>query len=250
MLRWTNVLPYYLTNLRFYQEDPDFIADFLKSWLDMSADYERNKDTGKFENDMTECYVKHNHGLVPDEYGLIVIDYVNHVILTSQYYTRIGMMSSVGLMADLEGCVIYDKDDETEVHQFSQLWDDNRIQRVDSVSRDRKIRKRGWEKDVQTLAGKTADEVLEIIKKDEYDFNFYFDTNPFVIEDFREGEGFFYKETGEDWRRFHDRILELGFILTPEEEAIWQGRINETRDAPFTVFGARVSEGIHEEEDS
>jgi hypothetical protein len=71
-----------------------------------------------------------------------------------------------------------------------------------------------------------------------------------VIEDFREGEGFFYKETGEDWRRFHDRILELGFILTPEEEAIWQGRINETRDAPFTVFGARVSEGIHEEEDS
>jgi hypothetical protein len=237
-----------MTNLGLYNEDPAFIADFLKTWLEMSDDYERNKDTGHFVNDMTECYVRYNHGLVPDEYGLVVIDYINHIILTSQYYTSIGILNSIHFRQEAEypNLVPYE---DTYTKQFCDLWDAGHVTRVDACpSIYAEVRKAFRKKDqhnyenVNWLDGNTASEVMEIIDplKGLWEYTFYIDPRPFVIENFREGKGFFDNETGNDWSRMYNRILELGFILTPEEEAIWAGRINETQGAPLTVFGNRV----------
>jgi hypothetical protein len=248
MLRSTNIMPFYLTNAQFYNEDPAFIERFLKGWNEMVFDYEQHKEDGQYEFNMTRSYTEFCHGLVPDEYGLVVVDCVNHVILSSQYYTTIGVINTVGFRQEVKYQGL-DSEDDSDIKRFCDLWDDGRVIRVDArpsiyAEVRESFRKKDYRdyKNVDWLNGKTSAEVMEIIDPltGLWEYTFYFDPRPFVIEDFREGKRLMDSETGEDWSQLHDRVLELGFVLTPEEEVIWAGRISGERDAPLTVFNERV----------
>jgi hypothetical protein len=85
--RWTNVTPWIGRNLDFYAEDPSAVVEVMGSWLDMKRDWEKNKDTGLYEHNMTSVYAPYPFGLRPSEYGIIVHDFKNKSIVDCNSYT-------------------------------------------------------------------------------------------------------------------------------------------------------------------
>jgi Lhr-like helicase len=98
MQRRINTFPSFLNNLKFINEDPTHIQDYLKAWLDMKEDYE----SGKLQLNMTSMYFP-SCGLIPDEYGIIVIDMQKKEIIDCfQRYSTIGELF-VCSMESIEG---------------------------------------------------------------------------------------------------------------------------------------------------
>lgn len=93
MDRWTNVMPYHFSQINLYQGNLEqWYDEFTQSWQNMKNDYERNKDTGNYEENMTPVYFPHTLN-VPSEYGLIAVDMVNKKIYSSQDYCTIGALN-------------------------------------------------------------------------------------------------------------------------------------------------------------
>jgi hypothetical protein len=74
--RWTNSFPYWFQNVRFLNKDIAHIQEYLSGWVQMKDDYE----SGQFKLPYTSTYFP-SQGLVPLEYGLIVVDMQNNEIL-------------------------------------------------------------------------------------------------------------------------------------------------------------------------
>lgn len=90
MNRWTNAMPYHFNNIDLYlNKTKKWYKEFTKEWQLMKDDYEKNKDTGKYENNMTSAYFPHETA-TPMEYGIIAIDLKNKKIYNSQDYCSIG----------------------------------------------------------------------------------------------------------------------------------------------------------------
>lgn len=93
MDRWTNVMPHFFTSIDLYKGNTkQWYEDFSKQWLVMKNDYEENKDTGNFKENMTSVYFPHDT-LSPSEYGIIAVDMQNKKIYSSQDYCNIGSLS-------------------------------------------------------------------------------------------------------------------------------------------------------------
>jgi hypothetical protein len=93
MDRWTNIMPYFFKQINLYLGNFDtWYSEFSEQWLEMKADYEKNKDTGKFELNMTSVYFPCNTQS-PSEYGIIVVDFPNKHIYSSQDYCNIGSLA-------------------------------------------------------------------------------------------------------------------------------------------------------------
>lgn len=93
MSRWTNVMPYHFKNINLYLGKTDeWYKEFSSEWLKMKEDYEANKNTGNFEQNMTSVYFPHDT-LSPDEYGIIAVDLKNKKIYSSQDYCNIGSLA-------------------------------------------------------------------------------------------------------------------------------------------------------------
>lgn len=88
MNRWTNIFPETTMDDAFLAGEQAAIDEALKSWLEMKADWEANRDTGKFQHRMTEVYAPYPFGLKPFEYGFIVTDFVTKTIVSCQHYTN------------------------------------------------------------------------------------------------------------------------------------------------------------------
>jgi hypothetical protein len=103
MHRWTNIFPYALFNVDFlYAHFDEWYSDFTKTWLDMKADYEKNKDTGHFELNMTDVYFPSPEGLAPVDYGIIVIDFLKHKVYSSQNYCHLNGTIALNKIIDDE----------------------------------------------------------------------------------------------------------------------------------------------------
>lgn len=86
MCRWTNIMPYHLMDVDLHSNNFDeWYTKFTKSWLEMKEDYIKNKDTGKFEHNMTDVYFPHDN-MIPVEYGIIVFDFLKKTIYSAQEY--------------------------------------------------------------------------------------------------------------------------------------------------------------------
>jgi hypothetical protein len=93
MSRWTNVMPSHFKNINLYLGNTTkWFEEFAEEWLQMKADYEKHKDTGNFELNMTPVYFP-NNTLSPDEYGIIAVDFKNKKIYSSQDYCNIGSLA-------------------------------------------------------------------------------------------------------------------------------------------------------------
>jgi hypothetical protein len=63
--RWTNHMPYYISNVKMLREDADHINEYVS-----------------YDN-----YTEKDYGLAPVEYGIVIVDFVTKQIVTKQQYT-------------------------------------------------------------------------------------------------------------------------------------------------------------------
>src|SRR3989344_333452 len=95
MCRWTNTLPWLITNIRLLNKDPAHIGGYLQRWDEMVEDFKKHSGDKKFEYPMTPVYAPYPF-LAPHGYGLVVVDLQQNHILTSQGYTELGSIYSSG----------------------------------------------------------------------------------------------------------------------------------------------------------
>ncbi|WP_415912947.1 hypothetical protein [Neptuniibacter sp. QD37_11] len=92
MCRWTNPLPFFVTNAKLFKKDPIYIQEYLKQWYD-------SVESGEHE----EYYLTPTAGAcAPYDYGLVVIDLKENIILDAQQYTSFNTINSGMLVFDLE----------------------------------------------------------------------------------------------------------------------------------------------------
>lgn len=91
MKRWTNIFSH--SELQGMTSTDAFLSgkraavrDAVDSWLGMQEDWLTNKKTKAFKYHMTSTYAPYPLGLKPAEYGVIVTDFVNKVIVSCQGY--------------------------------------------------------------------------------------------------------------------------------------------------------------------
>lgn len=208
MCRWTNILPWMCLSVGTFKKSRRHIREILKQWEDMGKDWEANKDTGKFKYRMTPCYHPFNL-LAPDDYGLVVLDMKSNVILTMQNYTGLTTLTVPA----------HESIDPDRFDQVKKLLAAGRIQGWDGF----------WKSSTEPITkplppGTTWEQFLELHEKMWGDPDFFLrgvliDTNPFKVEKFRRDE--------EGIRAFRQRVLDLGFVLTPEDEARWTKWLEE-----------------------
>jgi hypothetical protein len=218
MQRWTNPISFWLNNVRFVEENKQHIHEFLQIWLDMKADYDRHQVDQQFENPMTNVYFP-SCGLVPCGYGLIVMDMQKKVILDCfQDYTDIGQVPVIKFILLLQQCnynlAALEKEYREELAWLSEPFKKKRFIRLYG-------HKEGKIFDWPIPA--TFDAYHKMItpatvRNDPLSFaQFDLDMSPYTIERYE------YK----DAQKAHDRVVALGFTLSPQEEAIWQREITE-----------------------
>lgn len=230
MLRWTNILPYYVTNMKLCEKDPEHIRETLSTWRDLKADYESGPP---YRNNMTEVYAPYdNRQLYPQGYGLVVVDMEKNAILSMQGYTLVGDVRAGTFMLILEAL---SQDPDVEIPA-----DEEHFTRFMAFAKAGRLK--SWLLD--TEAGYMAHEVPPLetlmggllkVAASRFtsrrpsagfflvsDSSFEVDMSPFTVERF--------PETSEGIRDFKQRVLDLGFELSPEEEQGWADVIREAEE--------------------
>lgn len=233
MLRWTNTLPHVFSQLGVI-DDLKVFEDYMESWFLMRDDYERNKDKGEFENFMTDAYFP-TVGMVPEGYGLVVIDFKDRVIRSMQGYTDPQSVNWISMMLSN-----YGKNytfDEMVAEQVAAPGDDE-----DEVKAHIKAMIDAGAMWVKTLSN--YDEVMaDRYVKPEYAYGRVTDTNDLVLLQ-NSGKVRFphiqimidhpgwtvrnYKEwDAEALMEYKQDLINSGFVLSSEEDQVWNDRRDE-----------------------
>src|SRR6516225_9752224 len=102
MCRWTNMMPWAVDHIGIALKDPIHVHDVVRGWYEMLEDYKKGR---KQKSPMAWCYCPYA-GLRPVEYGLVVVDLQQNWILDMNDYHRMGQMSGVCLVNELEATSI------------------------------------------------------------------------------------------------------------------------------------------------
>lgn len=219
MNRWTNSMSWGICNLKMLNSDEQHIEDYLHQWKEMRDDYERNKDSGEFEHNMTDCYFP-SDGLAPCGYGLVVVDHINKVILDMQGYTSFDTICAASISLEHSGNVLgvqpADADSETQI--FKEFLKAGKIGGV--LTRDsynENTPREDWYRPVT----ETFEEIIAELTSDRRDwFDFKVDLSPWSYEKFEEC-------SPQALRAYRARLIELGFELSDEENKVWDEWIKE-----------------------
>lgn len=233
MDRWTNAMPWFITNMDLVNKNPAHLQGYLETWYGFVEDWNKNGarfdqmqaagDDGAydiFEHNMTPVYAGHQY-LAPSEYGQVVVDYQNNVVLHSQGYTDFGRMSYVcakqmlyqeGVERFWERHPEHGAGDHCRLREF---FEDGRIIRISAYRDPPELTKIEDIPDSNTLLAFLQWERSrndEEMRPDEYS-NFEFDMSPWTVTRF--------EESAEGIRELKQAILDLGFVLTEREDELW-----------------------------
>lgn len=204
MCRWTNILPWALTNIGMIESKPEHVTAFMKQWLEMKSDWEKSQADGtKPEHAMTSFYAPYPF-LAPEGYGLVVIDMVNKVILHSQNYTSVGTIFSQCFHGDPEE---EKSDPDSDTNRFKALFDAGKITEFRQWGRSKPT-----ESPIPKMTAEAA--ITSYGKSGGRAGDFIVNMSPYKVERFMEHD---YKGS----IQMKARVEELGFVLSPEEEALW-----------------------------
>lgn len=218
MDRWTNITPFYLSNIRLAEENETHIQEFLKEWFLMKDDYERHKDDKQFEQNMTDVYFP-SQGLVPVGYGLIIIDMKNKIILDCfQNYTTLGNLTTIRFIRNTDPKSSSPKEIQEAAAQFQEPFEKKRIKRFWEYIEEEKT---GKLKDVDIPLSSTFQAFKEAMITHPYAY-IDLDLTPYTIERF--------KSDSKGFEQTLKRIRFLGFVLTQEEERLWQVAITDQKE--------------------
>lgn len=151
MARWTNVMPYFFTRFElFYGKPEDWLKEFSAEWLNMKADYEKNKDTENYEFGMTSVYFPHDN-LCPREYGLIAVDLKNRKIYSSQDYCNIGDLATYHILGR--------HDDNIENTEIKKYFDNGLLKKFKFYDIEHRVEK---QVDITSLS---FEEIITFLKE-------------------------------------------------------------------------------------
>jgi len=190
MDRWTNTLPWGLTNMKLVHKDPEHIKDYLNQWLEMKQDWEIHRKTKKYKCNMTGVYAPYPYGIRPSEYGIVIVDMVNDEILSHQMYSAVG-----------------------KINQISAMIDDDAKERLFAFANAGRVIGHHGQAVINNI--NEAIRVWDMSGHQE----FHVDMKPFIVTNYARIQG--------GWREMLKHALRLAFTLTPEEEADWNKRISE-----------------------
>ena len=208
MCRWTNGLDWFFHNVRFFQKDSEHLQGYLQNWYDMRKDYEEHKGDGKFAYPMTGCYAPSPH-CAPCEYGLIVVDMKNNVILDNNDYLSLPEIHGGSLIEDFAGYGVqaYARKD-SEAFCFRELWVAGRFVRATD-------RRTGEPVDISGLSRKGMKDLLTgKFYREKSDVDFHLDMSPYAYTRYT-------PKHAEQGRKMKQSVLDLGLVLSDEEEKVW-----------------------------
>jgi hypothetical protein len=212
MCRWTNPTPGFINHSKLIECDKNHLDEYLKTWYDMVAEFE----SGEYKNKqmtMADVYAP-NPFLAPMSYGLIVVDYKTKTILHLQGYTSYGRIlpSSLSLaLLNVENG--WDEEESrNEVNDFKHLFETGRIKKAEVIAEE------GGLKEID-ISEMKYEEVLEqcTARSASKGTRFYMiklDMSPWTVKRF--------KENSNGVQSFKTEVLNLGFVLTEEENKIWK----------------------------
>lgn len=220
MCRWTNTLPWGINNVKMLaaEPDPEHLADYLKEWQAMRADYLKNKDTGNFEYNMTDCYAPYPL-LAPMGYGLVLVDFKTHTLITKQGYAGFNTLAAVtmwgewatrgkgGALAQQQSldAVLAGKSGSTTI-RLAGWWKAGRVLGVGYYEKGKACER------PQMMNAETVEDFLLSLTIDDH---IVLDPAPFTV----------IEATDKPWTEVLEIVKGLGFELTPEEMAEWDEAI-------------------------
>lgn len=221
MQRWTNSLPWGICNAKMLEEDRTHIDAYLSQWLSMKDDWDKNHFTENFQFNMTSVYFP-SVGFAPQEYGFVLVDFKTKHILTMQGYTSLSRVLGTAIHLEATGGIIgADPDDETEAGRLSNLIRAGRVKsyRLYGKKSEEDLPLPDW-----LLKDPSEPNVIKFVESHSKNFSFMdfeVDLSPFTIIDYERGNL--------DVRDAYLKIKELGFLLSKEEDDIWQEWIEEAK---------------------
>jgi hypothetical protein len=207
MGRWTNPLPRFVNSFKFITCDEKHLKDYLDVWYQMRQDWKTYGDSADNPSPMSSCYARDaNMMCAPQEYGIVVIDYVDHVLITNQGYAPFGRsdLFKIFLRGDREYC-----EDVVHLIQSGRVTkatrENMKFVQSDCTSKISDI------KTVKNLAD--ALKGIMCIRLD-------LDMDPWVIIDFNE-------DSSPDGLRATKKEIEKHISLNKKDEAGWARAIEE-----------------------
>ena len=219
--RSTNTLPWFITNMRFVNKDPEHVKEYLKTWYERRADYEAHKEDGKFKLPMSDFYAPYPF-LAPISYGLVVLDMTSNNVLHYQGYTNFERIYAAGILYDMKKAskvedpigmnAFYTDPGHCEATRLREFFDAERI-----------ICGLDHEKGVSIVTGdQSLDGLVKLVKLKPH-IEFAIDMSPFRFVKYG-------AQDPDEAQRMREKIRELGFVLSDEENKIWDEWIKKKRE--------------------
>ena len=237
MDRFTGAVSELIINPDFFQENGVHISDCLKTWVEMKDDWTLNNASGNFQLPMTPVYAPYPFGLKPSEYGIVITDFQNKVVLSNQQYTslnsipihwvRSGDVDTFRRLYPERYSNIMRFETEGKVSAYS-------VQSKNQASTDYLLSVPGASTGKQaiapaltkvhlpgTLGIKGFENVLtnlpDDVRKNTFADEMILDTSPFSVETFL--------PDAEGWIKMLARVIDLGFSLSDDEMEAWAEQI-------------------------
>lgn len=205
---WTNSLPYLINNIGIEKET--HFDDYLNSFT------KRNKEGDLYSSEPF---------LAPIEYGLVVIDYLNNEIVYASHYCSLSSFSWVTVNRDADHTGLgkghnggfKDKNDGGHAYSLAQFLEQKRLVNVTKWNPD--IQEMEEVYDADFLNKLSLDEFTKLFFKEDWDIkhlNFNVQMGDFKVTS--------YDNDADGLKQLKEHVLSLGFVLTEEEEKIWNER--------------------------
>ena len=206
MCRWTNGTQWFFKNICFLDKDSLHVERYLKGWY--GAHYEKGKM--RPESD----YADHPF-LAPVEYGLVVVDMAREVILDYQRYTAIDTIHDVSFAEEMfqYGEEAFYMDNENEAMCFRELLEAEKIVEAINTRTGKPV----------DISDKSLQDVLTMINtanERNSHLKFRIDMQPYHHIKYGMADPL-------SPVQMQDKIKELGFRLTSQEEQLWDRWIKE-----------------------
>lgn len=220
MQRWTNSLPWGITNAKMISENKDHINSYLKQWQEMAADWDANHATGKFEFFMTDCYFP-RQGFAPVEYGFVLLDFKTKHLLSLQGYTGLDSVSGLSVMYDLKANNFDDDDgiNETSLQRLVGLIKAGRITDIRAIDGSGIM-----QLPAEVIDDPSAKTIAKLLSGENKYKEFTVDWSPFTVIDYE------FNKEGLGVKDAYLKVKELGFKLSEEEEGIWKQFIEDREE--------------------
>jgi len=209
MCRWTNSTPNFVNDEKLFLCDKQHLQDYLKTWYEMVEDY----DSGQNKLNMSSVYAPVRL-LAPVDYGLLLIDYKTKTLLNMQGYTDYGRL--LATEAGLSNLILKRNGENNDFYfKIEALHKSGRLMRAETLSnKEIDLSKMSLEKILESCDRSSSFFNVFKHEKREVWFEIFLKTDPWQFKR--------YEENVSGLKKLKEAVLELGFILTEEEEKEWK----------------------------